>query len=239
MYDEHTYKHTTMGFIEDIEAMPDQIEYSKVFFDRWYRPEKTVVILVGDLDADETFDLVEKYWGDWERGDYNIEIPVEPPLDGPVYEHYQWESPTQSWLTMAYRGPAYRPTEKDMPALDLMSSIYFSESSDLYQKVVIQEQSVDQLFGYFPDQLDPGMLIIAARLTEANNAAAVRDAINATLVEARTQLASEEKVEETKSRLRYEFTAQLDNSGGHRPRSRVFRAVFPHARNDQRGLRDL
>ena len=39
MFTSHTYKHTTMGFIEDIEAMPDQLEYSHVFFDRWYRPE--------------------------------------------------------------------------------------------------------------------------------------------------------------------------------------------------------
>ena len=37
-FDEHTYKHTTMGFIEDIEAMPDQFDYSRQFFDRFYRP---------------------------------------------------------------------------------------------------------------------------------------------------------------------------------------------------------
>jgi zinc protease len=214
MYTEHTYKHTTMGFIEDIEAMPQQLEYSKTFFDRWYRPEKTVVILVGDVDPEPTFELVKKYWGDWERGDYNIDIPVEPPLDGPKYEHMQWETPTQPWLVMAYRGPAYVPTEKDMPSLDLMSSIYFSNSSELYRELVIQEQSVDQLFSYFPDQLDPGLLVIAARLTDASHGVAVRDAINATLAEARTQLVDTKKVEETKSRLRYGFTAQLDNSGG-------------------------
>jgi len=213
MYTQHTYKHTTMGFIEDIEAMPDQIEYSKVFFDRWYRPEKTVVILVGDVDAEATFELVKKYWGDWERGDYNIDVPVEPPLGGPKYEHMQWDSPTQPWLVMAYRGPAYRPTEKDMPSLDLLSSVYFSDSSELYRKLVIQEQSVDQLFSYFPDQLDPGLLVIAARLTDASHGTDVRDAINATLVAARTGLVDAKKVDETKSRLRYGFTAQLDNSG--------------------------
>ena len=38
-----------------------------------------------------TFELVKKYWGDWERGDYDVEIPVEPPLDGPDYEHMQWD----------------------------------------------------------------------------------------------------------------------------------------------------
>jgi zinc protease len=213
MYSKHTYKHTTMGFIEDINAMPQQMEYSKTFFDRWYRPEKTVVILVGDLEPEPTFELVKKYWGTWERGDYNADIPVEPPLGGPKYEHMQWDSPTQPWLVMAYRGPAYHPTEKDMPSLDLLSSIYFSDSSDLYRQLVIQDQSVDQLFSYFPDSKDPGMLVIAARLTDAAHATDVRDAINATLVATRTQLVDAKKVEETKSRLRYSFTAQLDNSG--------------------------
>jgi zinc protease len=214
MYTQHTYKHSTMGFIEDIEAMPDQLDYARLFFDRWYRPEKTVVVVVGDVDAEETFALVEKYWGNWERGDYEVEIPVEPPLDGPRYEHLTWDGPTQPWLVMAYRGPSYVPTEKDMPALDLVSSIYFSQSSDLYRKLVIQEQAVDQLFSYFPDQKDPGMLLIAARLTDVANAVNVRDSINATLVKARTQLVADSKIEETKSRLRYGFTSQLDNSSG-------------------------
>ena len=214
MFTVHTYKHAPMGLIEDIDAMPEQMEYSRIFFDRWYRPEKTVLILVGDLDADETFRLVEKYWGGWQRGDYEADIPVEPPLDGPRYGHLQWDSPTQPWYVVAYRGPAYEPTEKDMPALDLISSIYFSESSDLFRKLVIEEQAVDQLFPYFPDQKDPGSLVIFARLTDVAHMAAVRDSINATLVKARTQLVDDRKLEETKSRLRYGFTANLDNSTG-------------------------
>ena len=212
MYTVHTYKHTTMGFIEDIEAMPDQLEYSQLFFDRWYRPEKSAVILVGDLDPEATFRLVEKYWGPWQRGDYNVEIPVEPPLGGSKYEHLQWDGPTQPWFVMAFRGPAFVPTAKDMPALDLISEIYFSESSDLYRQLVLEDQSVDQLFGYFPNQKDPGMLLIAARLTDAAHATDVRDRINQALLAARTQLVATDKIEETKARLRYSFTATLESS---------------------------
>ena len=212
MYTVHTYKHTTMGFIEDIEAMPDQIEYSKLFFDRWYRPEKSAVILVGDLDPEATFKLVDKYWGPWQRGEYNVEIPVEPPLGGSKYEHLQWDGPTQPWFVMAFRGPAFVPTAKDMPALDLISEIYFSESSDLYRQLVLEDQSVDQLFGYFPNQKDPGMLLIAARLTDAAHATDVRDRINQALLAARTQLVATDKIEETKARLRYSFTATLESS---------------------------
>ena len=47
-------------FLRDIEEMPNQLEYSRTFFDRWYRPEKSAVILVGDLDPDATLALVEE-----------------------------------------------------------------------------------------------------------------------------------------------------------------------------------
>ena len=33
----------------DIEDMPNQYEYSKEFFDRWYRPENTTIIVAGDV----------------------------------------------------------------------------------------------------------------------------------------------------------------------------------------------
>ncbi len=213
MFQDHTYGHTTMGYIEDIDAMPDQIEYSKVFFDRWYRPEKTAVILVGDLDPEETFAMVEKYWSSWETGDYVQEIPVEAPLGAPKYEHMQWKGPTQPWLTMTFRGPAFVATEKDMPAIDILSEVYFSQSSDLYKQLVLEDQSVDQLWTYFPNLIDPGVLLIAARLTDAEKGAEVRDHINATLAEARTALISEQKIEETKSRLRYSFASSLSSAG--------------------------
>lgn len=213
-FQRHTYKHTTMGFFEDIEIMPEQKEYADLFFDRWYRPEKTAIILVGDLDPDAGFDLVEKYWGGWERGDYRAEIPVEPPLDGPIYEHIRWEAQTQPWLVMSFRGPAFVPTEKDMPAMDLVSMLYFSDSSELYQELVIEDQSVDEFLTYFPDRKDPNLLMIAARLTDESHAAAVRDAIADTLALARTETPSAEKVEQAKSRLRYSFASGMDNSEG-------------------------
>lgn len=213
-FDRHSYQHTTMGFIEDIEAMPEQMEYSREFFDRWYRPEKTAVIIVGDVDPEQTFGLVRKYWGEWKRGDYSVDIPVEPPLEGPIHEHIAWDGPTQPWLFMAFRGPALEPTGKDMPAMDLLSSIYFSESAPLYQKLVLEDQSVDQLMTYFPNRKDPNLLMVYARLTDDEHAAEVEAAINSTLAEARTVLIEGKRLQDTKSRLRYMFTAELDSAGG-------------------------
>ena len=51
-------KHTTMGFVEDIEAMPNEYDYSRQFFDRYYRPEYTTIIVAGDVDPKKVRSLV-------------------------------------------------------------------------------------------------------------------------------------------------------------------------------------
>src|SRR5436309_5780531 len=82
-YKVHTYSHTTMGFIEDIEDFPNQYDYSLQFYGRYYRPEYTTIVLVGDLKRDEALAMVKKYFGEWKRGNYVPEIPTETEQTGP------------------------------------------------------------------------------------------------------------------------------------------------------------
>ncbi|HKF58238.1 MAG TPA: pitrilysin family protein, partial [Blastocatellia bacterium] len=79
----HTYKHTTMGFIRDIENMPNMYEYSLEFFDRYYRPENTTIIVAGDVGSESVLPLVNKYWGSWQRGAYTAVVPAEPAQNSP------------------------------------------------------------------------------------------------------------------------------------------------------------
>ena len=212
-FEQHTYKHTTMGFIEDIEAMPDQFDYSRQFFDRFYRPEMTAVIVAGDVEPDAVFALVDKYWGDWERGTYTAEIPVEPAPDGPLYEHVVWENPTLPWVTVAFRGPAsYGADDADMRAADIIASYAFSRSSDLYQKLVVEEQKVDQLWASFPDRADPALLTVAARVKDPADVWYVRDQIQQTLADLRANGVEAERMAAIKSSLKYGFANGLDNS---------------------------
>jgi zinc protease len=211
-YDTHTYQHTTMGYLADIEAMPDQMEYAKTFFDRWYRPEHASVIVVGDVDAPKTLALVEKYWGGWERGSYSAEIPAEPPLAGPRYEHLKWDGPTLPYLLSAWRGPAFGTDDRETPALMLLAEIYFGPTSEIYQRLVVRDRLVDQFFASAPTNIDPGLFAIGARLTDAKHAQAVTDAIQATLVKARSELLQPEALAQTKSRVKYGFAASLDTA---------------------------
>ncbi|MCL4242917.1 MAG: insulinase family protein, partial [Dehalococcoidia bacterium] len=162
-YATHTYRHTTMGFIADIEDMPNQFEYSQSFFQRWYRPGFTTVIVAGDIDPAATIALVEKHWGAWRTGSpAEIEIPREPPHNAPVVVHHRWATPTLPWVAVGFHGPAFSATEKDYAALDVLLDLHFGETSDLYRRLVEKEQVVDQLFPYLPSQQDPGLATVFA-----------------------------------------------------------------------------
>ncbi len=208
----HTYKHTTMGFLKDIEDMPNQYDYSLTFFDRYYRPEKSVIILAGDVNPEQAFKLVEKYWSSWKPGNFKPAIPPEPEPMGAVYDHVAWTTPTLPWITVAFHGPAFSETKNDMATMDVIQQLAFSESSPLYQKLVVKEQKVDQLWAYFPDRVDPYLLTVAARVKDLNDVWYVRDEILKAFAQLRTEPVSAQRLAEIKSNLKYSFANSMDNS---------------------------
>ncbi len=126
-FDVHTYKHTTMGFFKDIVDMPNQYDYSRQFFNRYYRPEYCTVVVVGDITAEKVNNLAEKYFGDWEAGNYISVVPEEPKQKGTRYVHLQ-NGEIPPYISLNYKGPAFKDNEIDMPALDVLSSIIFSNT---------------------------------------------------------------------------------------------------------------
>jgi len=210
-YTTHTYKHTTMGFIKDIEDMPNQFAYSKVFFSRWYRPEKTTIIVAGDVDPAKVFPLVEKYWGGWERGTYDVDIPQEKTHNGPIYAHVPWSSPTLPWITVAFHGPSAFQMQ-DQAAMDTMFDLSFGQTSDLYKRLVEQEQKVDQLFAFGGPNIDPTLFTVFARVKDAKDSVYVRDAIAEAFAKLRTTKLDAKRVEDAKANSRYGFVRSLDNT---------------------------
>ena len=212
VFDKHTYKHTTMGFLADIKNMPNQFDYSRQFFDRYYRPEYTTVIIAGDLDSKAAKALVEKYWSSWKRGSFKTEIPVEPPQTAARKAHVDWPSPTLPWLEVAYRAPAYSDTEKDSAALDLLGYLGFSSNSDLYQRLVIRDQKVDVLSPDSSSHVDPYLFGIRSRVKKASDLSDVEEQIISTLNGFKDTLVSAEKLDSVKKHLKYQFALRMDNS---------------------------
>ncbi|MBE0366882.1 M16 family metallopeptidase [Pseudoalteromonas aurantia] len=211
-FDTHTYKHTTMGFFEDIEAMPDQMAYGQTFFERFYKPEYVSMIIVGDVDPQETMNAVKQHWGNWKKGDFKAEVPVEPKQTEAKYVHEQFEGMPGHWLLVSYKGAPWLPEKKDRAALDLISELYFGENSALYQELVVDKQIASQMFPYNPETKDPGLLHVFVKVEKEQDLARVRDAVNRTYAEARTELVDEDKLAALKSNRKYSFINGLDSS---------------------------
>lgn len=209
-FDEHTYKHTTMGFFDDIVDMPNQYEYSLQFFGRFYRPEYATLVVVGDVTPQRVNDLAETYYGDWERGSYVSNVPVEPMQTATRRVHLQNGS-IPPHISLNYKGPAFNDSEIDMPALDVLSQILFANTSPLYRKLVLEEQKVRFVGGGAGDSRDPSLFSIDASLIDKADMQYVKDEIVQAIDAVRTDGVDLTTLNNVKSNLKYSFAMSIDN----------------------------
>jgi zinc protease len=181
----HPYRHTTMGFLADVEDMPNQHEYARLFRARWYRPELTTVVIAGDVVPEQVLPLVERRFGAWKRGAAPPAIPAEPPPAGPAYAHVTWSTPTAPWVTVAIHSPAFSATSREWAAARTLLSLGFGETSEAYRRLVVDEQVVDRLTVDTSPTVDPGLFTVSARVRRAEDLIRVRDALLTVLARAR------------------------------------------------------
>jgi zinc protease len=208
----HTYAHTTMGYLKDIQDMPNQYAYSLQFYNRFYRPEHTTVILAGDVTRNRALELTKKYFGSWARGSSVPDIPAEPPQVEARSATVDWPSPTLPWIAVAFRGPAYSDENTEKAALDLLSPIAFGQNSELYHRLVLDEQKVDTLMAAFGNHPDPELFTVYARVKSAQDLDDVRGRILATFARFTNEAVDQAKLDATRSRIRYSFALRMNSS---------------------------
>lgn len=211
-FDKSTYKHTAMGFIKDIEDMPNQYDYSLQFFDRFYRPENCTILITGEFNPQEAVALVKKYYSGWKRGDYKTVNPVDPPQTAERTAKIDYSGDTLPILAMGYKATAYNPSDREFAALWLMGPLAFGETSELYQQLVLKDQTVDLLAPDFDPHRDPCLFGIYARLKKADDLPKVQQSIEAALEKMKTTPVSEKRLADLKSNIKYGFLLSLDTS---------------------------
>jgi len=208
----HPYQHTPMGLVSDVDAMPNQFDYSLKFFSQWYRPEHTTLVIAGDVVPSEVIALCSKYFGGWKRGTFAPAIPQEPPAAAPRYAHVAWPAPTLPLLRVAVRGPAFSETKKDFAAMSLVLDLHFGPNSRLFKSLVEDRQWADTLAVEAAPSQDPGLMVISARLSKASDAVRVRDELLAELVRARTERVAASRLADAVSRRTRLLMQSLDST---------------------------
>jgi zinc protease len=212
-FDKHTYKHTTMGFEKDIKDMPNQYEYSKSFFNRYYRPENCVLLIVGDFDAGNTKKMIKKYYGKWEKGYVPPELEPEPAQTEERSVDVAYEGQALPLVWIGYKGDAFDPTNKMSVSAYLLADLAFGENSELYKQLVIREQKSQWLEGDFGFNRDPKLYDVYTRVKDPEDVPYVIEQITLTAEKFKKDLVAQEELDNTRKRLRYGYLLRLDTPG--------------------------
>jgi zinc protease len=208
----HTYKHTTIGFLRDIVAMPNQFAYSRQFFDRYYRPDNVILLVVGDVKAEKVIPLVEKHYGGWQAGPPRPPVPAEPPQTVEKRVTVPWKGPGMPMLLLGFHAPAFSTTAKDGVALEVLAELVFAERSPLFRRLVLDEQKVEHLDGGCERHVDPNLFTVMARVKDSKDVAYVEDVIDKEIARIASEGTSDATLAEVVSRTRYAFAGQLSTA---------------------------
>ncbi|WP_367715781.1 pitrilysin family protein [Nitratireductor sp. GISD-1A_MAKvit] len=150
LYQNHPYGIPVIGWQQEIEGLTH--EDLKRFYDRFYRPNNAVLVVAGDVNADEVRELAEETYGKIERG------PDLPPRARPM-------EPTQKTArSVTLRDPrvtvpnmsinwyvpsARRADEGEFEALAILSEILGEGlRSRLYQELVVRQEIASSAGSY-------------------------------------------------------------------------------------------
>jgi zinc protease len=234
-FERHPYGHTTLGLERDIAIMPTLFDYSREFFSRYYRPENTVLFIAGDVDPDAVFALVEKYYGDWQRGYVAPQIPTEPEQTAERRVDVSYDGQTLPILMVAYKLPVYDAADRTRVAADLFADLAFGETSEAYRRLVLDEQVVEDLDAGAGYNRDPGLLEIYARVKDPEKVDYVLGVIDETIATFRSEPPAAARLADLQKRLRYGFLMSLQTPDD--VASRV--ALFIALSGDLKGLDQL
>jgi zinc protease len=213
-FTKHTYKHTTIGFLEDVKAMPGYYQYSLDFFKRFYRPENITLVVVGDIQPDKVAAMAKQYYGDWTKGYKTPDVQPEPPQTEAKSASLDWPNDVRPQMMIGYHMPAFSTDNTDSATLDLIGQLLFSESAPLYQELVVDKQWVDFVQGGADFHRDAYLFMVFSRVKSDDLVPKVKETVDRYLADLQKTPVDPKRLERVKSHLRYAFALGLDTPGG-------------------------
>ncbi len=203
----HPYRHPIIGWESNIHFLSK--EKTEQFFRTYYVPNNMVITIVGDIDPDQTFQIVQKYFGRLKRGPImprtNI---VEPPQKGErrVLVHHK-DSPQ---LFIGYHKPAM-PHRHDY-VFDMIQSLLASgRTSRLYRALVLEQKIASRVYAYgaLPGSRYNNLFTIVAAPKAPHTNADLEESIDKVLADFISQPVSQKELTKVKNKMVADFIRGL------------------------------
>lgn len=159
--------HSLLGTQESIKSLTTKD--IKKFYETCYRPENTVIILLGQINLKEAKQLVDKYWGHWK----NTAPKAEPPKAiinevKPERINVYMEGKTQNRIALGAYGVSLK--DKDYCAFNIFNNILGGGSlnSLLGKEIRVEKGLVYGIYSSNSSDITPPLLIISAGTSSEN-----------------------------------------------------------------------
>ena len=156
----HPYKDQNIGKMEHLDAAT--LEEFMTYHKTYYGPNNAVLIVAGDIDTEETIELVKKYFDEVPRGN---EVVRNFPKEEPITENIRTKAYDKNiqipMLLSSFRTPGF--ASRDSYVLDMISTYLSSgKSSVLYKKLVDDQKQALQTQVINLGQVDYNIFAILA-----------------------------------------------------------------------------
>ncbi len=207
----HPYSWTVIGSMEDLTAA--SLDDVKEWFKTYYGPQNAVLVVAGDVKADDVKVRVEKYFGD---------IPPGPPIakqdvwvaqrTGTHRQSLQDRVP-QARLYQVWNTPQWGAPDDDY--LDLVARVLTSgKSSRLYKRLVYDDQIATDVSAYQGSSEIGSNFMIQATARPGGDLAAVEKAIDEELARLLRDGPTAEEVERARTDRLSGFVRGVERIGG-------------------------
>ena len=189
----HPYRWPVIGWMSDIDSI--SLEDCKAFYSSHYAPNNATVILIGDIDFQETIAIVEKHFGDIPPAELTDEvIPVEE-IQKEGREKDLFVDASFPWLAVAYHIP--EAAHEDIPVLELIGNILTSgRSSRLHRRVIYEDQSALSVFVSIDNNRAPGLFVITVNsIKEGHTLEEIESVANESLELLKAEMVTERELE--------------------------------------------
>lgn len=212
-YENHPYRGFPWGALRNVPDAPAPAEAAGTFGSRFYAPEHTILLAVGDIVPDRFIEMVRKQYGGWVRSGFDFQPAAVPPQKEPKRSNL--EAPgTSARLGIAFLGPAFSDSAAAPAALDLIAAALFSSASPLYQKLVIREKRCASLEADFHATRDPSLLVVTAGIKDAADLPAVEAEILGELERVKRDGLTPRPLAEAKARVRFALAGKIATAEG-------------------------
>ena len=211
------YRHPVIGWMNDLVNM--KAADARDWYRSWYAPNNATVVISGDVDPQQIYKMVQKYYGSAIAHELPVRKPqVEPPQKG-IKQVLVKAAADNAQLAMAWKVPRLEPGKLDDPepyALELLTAVLDGYDNARLNRVLVKQEKVVNDVGVSYDMVSrgPELFLIGATLAKGKTVDQAQASIRKALDDLKQKGILESELKRIKVRILSEQIYKRDSIFG-------------------------